>query len=98
MRRVKASLKFDIWMQPLSPSSKLLKKYQDKELSWSEFKDRFTTNVLDKQEKHLKIILDIARRNSVTLLCWEETSTKCHRSLVLKRLKEMEPNLKIKLD
>lgn len=90
MRRVRPEFKFDIYMQPLSPSTKLLKSYQNKIISWPEFEKEFTTSVLDKQKKYLKIILDIAIKKSVVLLCWEKTSTRCHRSLVLKRLREME--------
>ena len=97
MRRIKPEYKFDIWIQPLSPSTELLKSYHDKKIDWEQFEIKFTKQVLDKQEKYLKILLDIATTNTTTILCWEKTPGKCHRRLVAQRLKKINPKLEAKI-
>lgn len=95
MRRIMPEFVFDIWMPTLSPSTKLLKKYHEKESSWNEYEVLFTKEVLDTQQKYLKIVSDIAKDNNITLLCWEETPKMCHRRLVAERLQKVYPQLEV---
>lgn len=97
MRRVKSEFKFDIWMPALAPSTKLLRAYQEEKVDWKEYEKRLTKTVLNKQQKYLDIILDILKKNSVTLLCWEETPQKCHRRLTAERLKKLNSQISLVL-
>jgi len=94
MRRIKPKFEFDIWMPTLAPSTKLLKEYHDKKISWSKFEEKFKENVLRKQTEYLDILINIDKKNTITLLCWEETTEKCHRRLVTAKLKKMNPRIK----
>lgn len=93
MRRIMPEFVFDIWIPTLSPSTELLKKYHDKEISWKEYEVLFTKEVLDTQQKYLKIVSDIAKNNNITLLCWEEAPEMCHRRLIAQRIKKLYPDL-----
>ena len=97
MRRIKPEFIFDIWIPALAPSTELLKKYHEKKITWNEYEVLFKNGVLKTQHKYLKILLDIAKENIVTLLCWEEIPEKCHRRLVAEKLKTIQPKLKITL-
>ncbi|MBU2632583.1 DUF488 family protein [Patescibacteria group bacterium] len=93
MRRIKPEFKFDIWMPNLAPSTKLLSSYHDKKITWEEFEKKFNKEVLEKQKKYLEIVLDIAQKNTVTLLCWEKLAEKCHRKLVAEKIAELNKNI-----
>lgn len=95
MRRIKPEFEFDIWMPHLAPSTELLRKYQEQEIDWEEFRKLFTADVLNTQSVYLEIVLDIAKKNTVTLVCWEETAEKCHRLLVTQKLAEFDSSVLI---
>lgn len=97
MRRIKPEFQFDIWIPTLAPSTELLNEYHKKKINWDEFEKRFRKEVLLKEKKYLNLILYIAKKNIVTLLCWEETAEKCHRRLVAERIKELYPEVKVKI-
>lgn len=95
MRRIKPEFEFDMWIPRLSPSTELLKDYHHGKLSWKEFANLFTQQVLETEEIYLSVIINIAQKNPVTLLCWELTPKTCHRRLVAERIVQMDPALKI---
>ena len=95
MRRPPEAGMYDIWMPHLSPSTKLLKDYHDKQIDWEIYEKRFNKEVLDTQKTYLEIVHAIAEKNTITLLCWEETSEMCHRRLTAERLQQLYPNAKI---
>lgn len=97
MRRIKPEFIFDIWMQPLSPSTELLKEYHDQIITWEQYEQRFKIEVLNTQRKYLEILLAIAEITPITLLCWEDTPTMCHRRLVAEELHRINPNTDIHL-
>ncbi|MCL5010444.1 MAG: DUF488 domain-containing protein [Patescibacteria group bacterium] len=96
MRRIKPEFVFDIWMPALAPSGELLKSYHDKQITWKDYERFFTKQVLNRQQKYLDILLSIAEKHVVTILCWEETPEKCHRRLVAQRIQKLNPSLTIK--
>lgn len=97
MRRVKPESVFDIWIPALAPSTELLKEYHDGKINWGEYEKKYKSSVLDKQKKYIQIILDVIKKQDVTLLCWEKTPEKCHRRLLAERLKLMDPTLSLNL-
>jgi uncharacterized protein YeaO (DUF488 family) len=85
MRRIKPSFKFDMWVPNLAPSEELLQAYViNKDMSWEEFKQLYTEQVINNQEKLIKAIVCLSNYTNVTILCWEKSQRYCHRSLLIK--------------
>lgn len=95
MRRIKPEFEFDIWIPNLGPSTKLLASYHEEKLNWEQFSNKYKKEVFRKQDVYLKLILDLAIKQTVTILCWEPKGENCHRLILAERLKEMNPNLQI---
>lgn len=87
MRRVKPEFEFDMWIPHLAPSTELLQNYQEEKLSWDEFKDAFLEETKT-QDKYYSLIENLLSFSNVTLLCFEETSERCHRRIVGELLEE----------
>ncbi len=96
MRRIKPEFDFDIWIKPLSPSTKLLKKYQDKKIDWQTFEKIFIKQIVNKRKSYFDILLKILEKETVTLLCWEEKGENCHRLLVAEKLEKINPKISVK--
>ncbi|MCL6096543.1 MAG: DUF488 family protein [Patescibacteria group bacterium] len=96
MRRIRPEFEFDLWIPILAPSAKLLKSHQDKKIDWKSFEKKFTKEVLDKQKNYLNILTWIAEKHNVTLLCWEKKGENCHRLLVAKKLREINPDISVR--
>ena len=68
-----------------APTKDLLKRYRNKELSWSEYEVEYL-NLLDLRK--IKSKVDIEKLHKGCLLCSEHTAEKCHRRLLAEYLKE----------
>ena len=83
MRRFKPEYKFDMWLPKLAPTEKLLIDYvKKKKISWIEFSVKYKKQILQKQQKYIKLIIYLSKISSVTLLCWEKSPKQCHRMLI----------------
>jgi len=68
----------------LAPTQNILKPYQNKEISWSEYADKFNELLVKRKiEKNI----DLDKLNGACLLCSEKTPHMCHRRLVFEYLK-----------
>lgn len=84
MRRIHPDYDFDIWMPKLAPSEKLLKAYViNKTMGWEEFSRNYNSQVINKNAKLIKLICNISTKEKITLLCYEESPTRCHRRLII---------------
>lgn len=97
MRRPDPGIEYDIWLPVLSPSGKLLTDYHEKKVTWDQFEKLFTSQVLKKQKKFLKLLIEISKNRRVTILCWEDEPAQCHRRLVLNACRQIDPTLRTKL-
>jgi len=98
MRRVRPDHEFDLWFPVLSPSTELVESYaKNNEISWEEFVPKFFEE-LKLNEHYLNYLVEMAKDKPVTLLCYEEEGGSCHRSLLLKKIKELFPEQKIEHD
>lgn len=98
MRRVKSEHDFDLWFPVLSPSTQLVETYaKNKEITWEEFIPNFFEE-LAANEHYLSYLVEMAKDKPVTLLCYEEDGSGCHRTLLLKRIKELYPEQQIEFD
>ncbi len=95
MRRPDRDALYDIWIPHLSPSPQLLDAYYSKEIDWTIYEKRFIPEVLDKETAYLDIVLQIVKKYTVTLLCFELSPEKCHRRLTAERLQKMSPELDV---
>ena len=93
--------RYHVWMANLGPSEKLLRQGQTGKISWSEFsrsyrKELFESGSLDKRNRTIKnhgqkftlrLLQQLAKRGTITLLCHcAEEERHCHRHLLQKIL------------
>jgi len=72
----------------LAPSKELLKAYRDGLISWEEFSSAYRKEMRDSDAYPLiDAIASGAFGDTITLLCWERGTEKCHR-FILKELIE----------
>ena len=95
MRKPNFEADWDIWMPSLAPSLELLRSYKQGEVSWNEYVVRFNQEVIVDKKDHLKLLIDMAKHNTITLLCWELCPSECHRRLVLEEVKRLDPSLSV---
>lgn len=76
----------------LSPTEEILKKYKNKEITWSEYEKHFMELLnIRKPEKYIGVEL----LNNSCLLCSESTADKCHRRLVAEYFKNIYKEIEI---
>ena len=82
----------DAWDRALAPSRELLTDLRSGAIDWTAFVIRFEQEMADGEEPAaaLASLLERARSQTVTLLCWEADGARCHRTL-LKALVDGEP-------
>lgn len=97
-RGMRAS-RYDVWMPSLGPSERLLKAFQSGRLSWAKFARKYRAEIsldgsIDTRNRTIKnhgqkftlrLIEQLARKGTVTLLCHcADEQDQCHRHLLLK--------------
>lgn len=93
MNSIHPEYQFDCWLPCLAPSRSLVEAYViNKEISWSEFSQRYYQEQKER-DNHL-IIQSLAalikqahqENQDITLLCFEEDASHCHRQLIIDTL------------
>ena len=74
------------WIPDLGPTAELMKAYLSKRVSPAEFFKKYRQEMADRPEL-LKEMAVRAKKETITLLCWEKQDEDCHRH-VLKELIE----------
>lgn len=95
MRKPDFNASWDIWMPTLAPSLYLLHSYQANLIDWPGYVTRFTEEVIIGKVEHIKLLVDMARSNKITVLCWEQTPEFCHRRLIVEQAKIIDPSLEV---
>jgi len=97
MRRPKLEeIDFDILLPSLAPTNELLDRYKYHDLGWKQFNKEFSKYMANSAEvkRDLTLLLYLVENHSkVTLLCWEIDHQECHRSLIAKTIKELNPEI-----
>ncbi len=70
----------------LAPTQDLLKRYRDKDLSWTDYEARFIDLMIERRVEQ-ELPRELFRKRTV-LLCSEHTADKCHRRLVIEYLND----------
>jgi uncharacterized protein YeaO (DUF488 family) len=82
---------FDVWFPNLSPSAELMKKGKatHDERSWSVFKKRFRAEMSrPENSKELDLVAALSHQTNLSLGCYCENETRCHRSILRELLME----------
>ena len=89
--------RYDVWMANLGPSEKLLREFQIDRIAWPEFSRRYRkelseSETIDEKNKTIKnhgqkftlrLLQELAKRSSVTLMCHcSEEESHCHRHIL----------------
>src|SRR5574338_497392 len=80
---------FDQWLRELAPTKELLKDYKEGKVSQTQFKTRFLKqmNSDDASMQTIQTLSKLAKKSSVTLLCYEPDEEFCHRHLLADMIK-----------
>lgn len=93
MNSIHPEYQFDCWLPCLAPSRSLVEAYViNKEISWDEFSNAYLREQAER-DNHL-ILQSLAalikqahqENQDVTLLCFEEEISHCHRQLIIEAL------------
>lgn len=95
MRRPDADAQWDIWMPTLSPSHEILTASQQGLISSAEFDAWFEEHVLVGQHEYLDILVEMAAKRTITILCWEIDPDECHRKTVAEECVRIAPTLEV---
>ena len=90
-------INFDEHLPVLGPTPRLIGRYYRKEITWCEFKREFNVDLqLDVNMKYtLKRIIEISKRQNVTLMCKDISPIKCHRRLVARRIHSLDASVQV---
>lgn len=75
--------KITYWKKELGPSTQLLDDWNNHKISWEQYEKRFKNEMQNsEQQKAIKEITSLLKKQNVTLLCWEKSDHHCHRRLL----------------
>lgn len=95
MRRIRPEYEFDLWMPAIAPSEKLLEAYViQKKIKWEQFAAAFRKETLAKRKDLLDLLVNLAGKQKITLLCGEKSARYCHRRLIIESCQSMARQLK----
>ncbi len=95
MRRPGEEVDWDIWMPHLSPSNEVLTARHNNTMTFEEHREWFGEHVFKDKREYLEIVIEMAKKRDVTLLCWERDPNTCHRKWVAEECKRLSPELKV---
>lgn len=89
---------YDEWWPELSPPAKLVGSYYKRGMSWSEFEEKYQSYIRQAEvATQITKLMNLAKEETVTILCVEEYPYKCHRRLLAEECLSIEPSLEIEI-
>ena len=82
MAFVRDHYKYDVWLQDLAPTIKLLNDWKHKQISWKEYEKRYLAMLKKKRDSIVELAKLVKKKKVVTLLCYEKDDEYCHRRLL----------------
>lgn len=74
---------FDLWLQGLSPSARLSARFRKKEMPFSKFASAYRMEMRRMEPRQLiALVALLSRHQAVSLGCFCEDATRCHRSVL----------------
>ena len=82
--------RFDLWIKNVSPKADLLRSFREGSIGWEEFERRFKLQLDSDEDSRaaVKQLLELSKKRSITLLCYEREGEKCHRHIVKAQLQD----------
>ena len=85
---------FDLWLPLLAPSASLVKDYLSEKIAWSVFARRYKAEMKAPECRQMMDVLALLSLNRpITLGCFCEDETRCHRSLLRQLITERRDEL-----
>jgi len=77
---------------PLSPSWELLNKAKADKWGFKKYREYFISEIESNRtaREAMKYIKEISKRQDVYLVCYEKDAKKCHRSILIEMINELE--------
>ena len=79
---------FDVWFPLLAPSAELFKwlktgNWSSEQVRWSKFRERYIAEMKKTDARQaIKLLAELARATSVSIGCYCENESACHRSIL----------------
>ncbi|ANY88897.1 DUF488 domain-containing protein [Pseudomonas putida] len=83
-----------VYEPDLAPTKNILKPYQQKEIGWDEYADRFMELM---SKRRIEKALSPSALDGACLLCSEHLPHHCHRRLVIEYLKDQWPDIDLQV-
>jgi uncharacterized protein YeaO (DUF488 family) len=81
--------KVDVWMKDLGTPRELIKEYKAGRMAWKEYAAEYRKS-LGGKDSLLRELAAEAKKGTITLLCTEKDSGRCHRSLLKEAIEALE--------
>jgi uncharacterized protein YeaO (DUF488 family) len=80
---------FDVWLPTLAPSRALLSQFKSSKMPVPTFFRRYRAEMTQTEPWQTIVLLaEIAKRQPITLCCYCEDETRCHRSVLIRLVRE----------
>lgn len=93
MRKPPQDSDYDIWIKDISPSVEVLQARHSDLMTFQEHRDWFEKHVFIDQSHLIDLLVTMAEKHIITILCIEEDPFKCHRSWVMAEIKKRRPDI-----
>jgi len=81
--------KVDAWLKDLGTPKEVIRKWKDGKISWERYTVRYRES-LEGKEESLRKLAEESRKGTITLLCTENDSNHCHRSLLKNAIEQLQ--------
>lgn len=83
-----------IHYKSLGSPKEIRHKLRDKSLSYMDFFTEYRKHLIENHDALLELA-EMLRHNDICLMCYEEQTSACHRSIIIDELQKLIPNLEI---
>jgi uncharacterized protein YeaO (DUF488 family) len=80
---------FDAWERDLAPSVELVRSFLGGALTWGEYRKQYLAEVRSRARGKIALLRErLKAGETITVLCWCQDESRCHRSLVRELLEK----------
>lgn len=96
-RRIIEGESYDEWLKELAPPGHLVGAYYRNEIGWGEYEEAYKEFL--SSDRVRPTLIDFSKRcenETITLLCIEESSERCHRRILAEELQKLNSALRVR--
>lgn len=88
---------YDLWWPDLAPEGSVYWRWHQGRIDWEEFSAAYLEKLRDNQPSvdRMAALGELARKETVTVLCTEDSAHRCHRGLLVVEFQRNFPDLSI---